>query len=184
MAAILLTTDSNSTESTTSRLEALDWSFDCTFNCPFDWTIGCTIDWTIGWTFDRPPNCPLQPDPQRSIHSAQANQKQPFKMQRIFSNFITPPPQTNGNANDMPWLFVTGARGLATFAGISMQLLLKFCSGLVRCKVLDQMNWTKWTGSEPDLNSSWSSWSPKFGLYRLSIRDDQTNASNHWTLSN
>lgn len=44
-------------------------------------------------------------------------------MQRIFSNFITPPPQANGNGNDMPWLFVTGARGLATFAGISMYLL-------------------------------------------------------------
>jgi len=39
-------------------------------------------------------------------------------MQRILSNFITPPQTNNANNNDMPWLFVTGARGLATFAGI------------------------------------------------------------------
>lgn len=38
-------------------------------------------------------------------------------MQRILSNFVTPPPQAN-ESNDMPWLFVTGARALATFAGI------------------------------------------------------------------
>jgi len=44
-------------------------------------------------------------------------------MQRIISNFITPPAQSNTANNDMPWLFVTAARGLATFAGILSILL-------------------------------------------------------------